>query len=160
MPASRAPRRYFVRSFAAWGLVASNPSPHHTACAQARKAVAIDRPFLGQDSGPAGCGVRDTFAWSPRDHTQLREHVRFDPTMAGCAFYYHPSTPNQAPAEDMRGLGKASSATMDAWKKACSQHYFRKFHIFTREYDLGEGYRSRVLHGVPCCGSSLRQDSQ
>ena len=71
---------------------------------------------MDQESGPAGRGARDPFAWSARESKSMLGDVTVD-TLAKCAFSYS-STPGRSPAESMCGLGNASPATMDALKKA------------------------------------------
>ena len=95
--------------------VSVTPTPPTLPCAQAEKAV--DRPFLDQESGPAGCGAREPFAWGAREPKSMLGDVTFDTALAKCAFSYSP-TPGRSPAESMCGLGNARSATMDALKKA------------------------------------------
>eukprot|EP00312_Isochrysidales_sp_CCMP1244_P014706 CAMPEP_0202741946 /NCGR_PEP_ID=MMETSP1388-20130828/4654_1 /ASSEMBLY_ACC=CAM_ASM_000864 /TAXON_ID=37098 /ORGANISM="Isochrysis sp, Strain CCMP1244" /LENGTH=1959 /DNA_ID=CAMNT_0049408819 /DNA_START=358 /DNA_END=6236 /DNA_ORIENTATION=+ len=87
--------------------------------ATAEKAVVADngRPFLDQESGPAGCGAREPFAWSARERKSMLGDVTFDTALAKCAFSYS-STLGRSPAKNMCGLGNARSATMDALKKA------------------------------------------
>ena len=77
----------------------------------------IGRSFLDQESGPAGCGAREPFAWSARESKSMLGDVTFDTALAKCAFSYS-STPGRSPAESTCGLGNASSATIDALKKA------------------------------------------
>jgi len=98
----------------AWTTGASSPS---TATAEKAVVADIGRPFLDQESGPAGRGARDPFAWSARESKSMLGDVTVDTALAKCAFSYS-STPGRSPAESMCGLGSASSATMDALKKA------------------------------------------
>ena len=80
----------------------------------------IDRPFLDQESGPAGRGARDPFAWSARESKSMLGDVTIDTALARCAFYSSTPGHGRSPAEDICGLGNTSSATMDALEKACS----------------------------------------
>jgi len=118
--------------------VSVTPTPPTLPCAQAEKAV--DRPFLDQESGPAGCGAREPFAWGAREPKSMLGDVTFDPALAKCAFYpswaesaFYPSTSGRSPPADLCGLGKASSATLNALEKACSHcRLIVGFNTFTR----------------------------